>query len=140
MGYTATETAPEGPSQTQPLYYQNGTTNVKQCLHWNGVVGDPQITDPIKFAPQAGQLEKLTFKLDYVGAFKGFGVNAPAGATVVATDPLSGQNMAVALEVDGKRAHLSPGVMNGSSSPIMGASLDRCFPTTTSKTSTTSAG
>jgi hypothetical protein len=102
MGYTSTETAPEGPSQNQPLYYQGDTTkNVKQCLHWNGVVGDPQITDPIQFTPQTGQLEKLTFELRYVGAFKGYGVKAPAGSTVVATDPLSSQNMAVAVEVDG---------------------------------------
>jgi hypothetical protein len=98
MGYGQTETAPQGPSQNQPVYYQGGSTNVKQCLHWNGVVGDPQITDPIKINTQTGSMEKLTFKLDYLGAFKGYGVNAPAGATVVADDVLSNQHMAVALE------------------------------------------
>ncbi|HXK17112.1 MAG TPA: hypothetical protein VNG33_04900, partial [Polyangiaceae bacterium] len=35
-------------------------------------------------------------------AFIGFGVTAPAGATVVATDPVSNQPMAVALEVEGR--------------------------------------
>jgi hypothetical protein len=101
MGYTTTETAPEGTSQSQPVYYQNGATNLKDCLIWNPSTGTPWITDPIKFIPQSGSLEKLTFKLDYVGAFKGFGVKAPAGATVVAIDTLSGQNMAAALELDG---------------------------------------
>ncbi len=101
LGYTTVETAPEGASEQQPVYYQNGTTDLKRCLYWNGSVGNPQITDPIKFIPQTGTpLEKLTYQVDYVGAFKGFGVTAPAGATVVARDPLSNQNMAVALEVD----------------------------------------
>ncbi len=64
------------------------------------MVGNPQVTDPIKFTPQTGTLEKLTYALDYVGAFKGFGVNA-AMATVVAQDAISGQNMGAAMEVNG---------------------------------------
>jgi hypothetical protein len=103
MGYEATPTAPS-TGQTTPVYYKGGTTDLKNCLNfWNGA-DDSQaaITTAIKFAPQTGTLAKLTDSLDYVGAFIGWGVKAPAGSTVIATDPVSTKNMAVALEVDGK--------------------------------------
>jgi hypothetical protein len=97
--YNGTTSAPSA-GESQPVYYNGGAVNLKSCLDWTG----PQeafITTPIRFSPQTAQLEKLTFELDYVGAFIGFGVDAPANATVVATDPVSGQNMGVAREVDG---------------------------------------
>lgn len=98
--YNSTTAAPAS-GENQPVFYKNGTVNLKSCLDWTG----PQeafITTPVKFTPQTGQLEKLTFELTYVGAFIGWGVVAPSGATVVAKDPVTGQNMAVAREVDGK--------------------------------------
>jgi hypothetical protein len=49
-----------------------------------------------------GSMAKLTHELTYVGAFIGWGVTAPAAATIVAKDPVSGANMAVAYERDGK--------------------------------------
>ena len=99
-------TAPAG-GESMPVYYKGGTTNLKQCLEWNGSAGgvqhsSPRITTPIQFTPQTGTLEKLTLGLNYVGAFIGWPVTAPAGATVLAKDPVSGGNMAVALEYDGK--------------------------------------
>ena len=99
LGYTAVRSAENG--QPQPVYYKGGTVDLKECLAWTGS-SDAIITTPIKFTPQTGPMEKLTKSLDYVGAFIGFGVTAPAEATVVAKDPVSGQNMAVAYEVDGK--------------------------------------
>ena len=86
--------------QSKPVYYQCGTTDLKNCLAWTGS-SDAIITTPIPFTPPPGGLEKLTLGLDYVGAFIGWGVEGPAGSTAVATDPVSGQNMAVAYEVDG---------------------------------------
>jgi hypothetical protein len=47
-------------------------------------------------------MEKLTLALDQVGAFIGWAVAPPAGATTVATDPVTGQPMASAFELDGK--------------------------------------
>jgi hypothetical protein len=99
LGYTAVRSAENG--QPQPVYYKDGTVDLKECLAWTGS-SDAIITTPIKFTPQTGPMEKLTKSLSYVGAFIGFGVTAPAEATVVAKDPVSGQNMAVAYEVDGK--------------------------------------
>lgn len=99
LGYTALRSSENG--QPQPVYYKDGTVDLKECLAWTGS-SDAIITTPIKFTPQTGSMEKLTLSLSYVGAFIGFGVTAPAAATVVATDPVSGQNMAVAYEVDGK--------------------------------------
>jgi hypothetical protein len=99
LGYTAVRSAENG--QPQPVYYNGSTVDLKECLAWTGS-SDAIITTPIKFTPQTGSMEKLTKSLSYVGAFIGFGVTAPAEATVVAKDPVSGQNMAVAYEVDGK--------------------------------------
>lgn len=99
LGYTSVHSAENG--QPLPVYYKDGTVDLKECLAWTGG-SDAIITTPIKFTPQTGSMEKLTKSLSYVGAFIGFGVTAPAAATVVATDPASGQNMAVAYEVDGK--------------------------------------
>jgi hypothetical protein len=99
MSYNSTRTAENG--QSVPVYYQGGTVDLKECLAWTGS-SDAIITTPVQFVPQTGSMEKLTKSLDYVGAFIGYGVTAPAGATVVATDPVSKQPMAVAMEVDGK--------------------------------------
>ncbi len=102
IGYTELATAPAS-GQSSPVFYKGGATDLKTCLtRWNGP-GDDQagITTPIKFVPQTGSLEKLTASLDYVGAFIGWSVTAPAGATVVAKDPVSGLDVAVAYEVDG---------------------------------------
>ncbi|HEX6274043.1 MAG TPA: hypothetical protein VFZ53_13435 [Polyangiaceae bacterium] len=93
-------TAAAAQGELVPVYYKGGTTNLKQCLVWSG--SEAFITTPVKFVPQTGGMEKLTLALDYVGAFIGWGVSAPAGATVVATDPVSGQPMAAALELEGK--------------------------------------
>ncbi len=106
LGYTSVETAKEGAAQSTPVYYDGGTVDLRNCLAWqdaNGSTGasTPIITAAINFPEQTGQLAKLTFELDYVGAFRGYGVIAPADATVVATDPTSSQPMAVAKEVNG---------------------------------------
>lgn len=90
-------TAKDG--QSQPVYYRGGTDDVKQCLS-RTAGSEAIITTPIQFPPQAGLTEKLTFQLDYVGAFMGWGVSAPEGATVLATDPTSDGVMAVARQVD----------------------------------------
>lgn len=94
--FNSTTTAP-GSGQSTPVYYKGGTEDLKTCMS-----GDAIITTPIQFTPQTGELQKLTESLDYVGAFVGWGVDAPSGATVVATDPVSGGSIAVAKEVDGK--------------------------------------
>jgi len=99
INYNANKTAVDG--QPKPVFYQGGSTDLKPCLAWSGT-SEAIITAPVAFKPQTGSLEKLTLSLSYVGAFIGFGVTAPAGATVVATDPVSGDNMAVAYEVEGK--------------------------------------
>jgi len=107
---TATDTSPStapASGQASPVYYKGGTTNLKNCLIYNGNSGgvqhsSPDITTPIPFTPQTGTLAKLTLALNYVGAFIGWPVTAPAGATVVAKDPVSGGNMAVAYEYNGK--------------------------------------
>jgi len=92
--------------ETVPVYYKGGTVDLKKCMNWNGGAttqhAQPFITTPIKFSPLTGSLEKLTASLDYVGAFIGWSITAPADATVIAKDPVSGGNMAVAKEVNGK--------------------------------------
>src|SRR5690606_8734865 len=95
-----------GPQKTAengqpiPVYYDGDTTtDLKNCLAWTGS-SEAIMTTPIPFVQQTGCLSKLTFELDYVGAYIGWGVQAPADATVVATDPVSGQDLAVAHEVD----------------------------------------
>ena len=105
-GTTGDGSAAPASGEAEPVYYQGGTTNVKQCMAWNGgATGTqhtlPLITTPIHFTPQMGQMAKLTLGLDYVGAFIGWPVTAPAGATVLAKDPVNGGNMAVALEYNG---------------------------------------
>jgi hypothetical protein len=99
LSYTATATARNG--QQLPVFYKDGTTDLKNCLAWSGS-SEAIITTPVKFTPQAGTLEKVTFELDYVGAYIGWGVSAPPEAKVVATDPVSGQPIAAALELEGK--------------------------------------
>lgn len=104
MGYTGSSmtewTAPAGGATT-PIYYKGGTADLRNCLNLWSVATDKEAsqTTAIKFTPQTGPLEKLTASLDYVGAYIGWPVNAPAGSTVIATDPMTGKNMAVALEV-----------------------------------------
>jgi hypothetical protein len=101
FSYQAVRTSEGG--QGMPVYFEGGTQDLKNCLAWSGQSGTvPIITSPIHFAPQMGQMEKLTFELDYVGAFIGWAVAAPPEATVVATDPVTGEPMATALELDGK--------------------------------------
>jgi hypothetical protein len=114
MGYTGTnpmappagDWAVPGDKVTPlpPITYKGGTTDYRNCLNLYSVELDRQaaITTPIKFMPQTGSLEKLTASLDQVGGYIGWPVKAPAGATVVATDPVSGKPIAVAYEVDGK--------------------------------------
>ncbi|MGC4088762.1 MAG: hypothetical protein QM756_12855 [Polyangiaceae bacterium] len=98
--YQAPLTAPAS-GESVPVYYKGGTVDVKKCLHWTGTTTS-HITSPIKFTPQMGTLSKLTLNLDYVGAFIGWSVSGPSGATILAKDPVTQQNMAVAYEVDGK--------------------------------------
>jgi hypothetical protein len=106
-GTASSTTAMTAPAsgQSSPVYYKGGTTDLKNCLFWNGGTtthSSPGITTPIKFTQQTDSMAKLTLGLDYVGAFIGWPVTAPAGATVLATDPVTGGNMAVALEYNGK--------------------------------------
>ncbi len=114
MGYTgANPAAPPTGDWAVPgdkvtpmpaITYKGGTTDFRNCLNLYSVEIDRQaaITTPIKFTPQTGTLEKLTASLDQVGGYIGWPVKAPAGATVIATDPVSGKPIAVAYEVDGK--------------------------------------
>ncbi len=108
MGYSGTTqaqwTAPDAGRMT-PIYYKGGTVNLRDCLNKYNNISDLDAagTTAVPFTPQTGSLEKLTSSLTYVGAYIGWPVNAPAGSTVIATDPNpGGKNMAVALEVDGK--------------------------------------
>lgn len=111
MGYTGSSdkdyTAPglpQGQVPASPIYYKGGTVDLRNCLfrRTSMVDKDAGNTWAIKFMPEAGTLTKLTDSLDYVGAYYGWPVKAPAGSTVIATDPSTSKNMAVALEVDGK--------------------------------------
>lgn len=97
--FEAPKTAENG--QPRPVYYKGGTADLKQCLAWTGS-SEAIITTPIQFKPQTGSLAKLTLGLDYIGAYIGWAVATPPGATAVATDPVSGATIAVAHEVDGK--------------------------------------
>ncbi len=107
MGYTgsgmADWCAPDSGRAT-PIYYKGGTVDLRNCLNlWNQMVDKEAAgTTAIKFTPQTGALAELTASLDYVGAYIGWPVKAPPGSTVLAKDPVSGQNIAVAYEVDGK--------------------------------------
>ena len=114
MGYSGAVmtdwTAPANGSTT-PIHYKNGTADLRNCLNLWSAMEDREAsqTTAVKFMPQAAPLDKLTASLDYVGAYIGWPVKAPAGSTVIATDPMTGKNMAVALEVDGKGRILSFG-------------------------------
>lgn len=99
VSYRPTRVAEGG--QAQPVYFEGGTTDLKNCLAWTGS-SEAIITTPIHFPQQAGGLEKVTSELDYVGAYIGWAVAAPPAATIVAKDPVTGQPIAAALEVDGK--------------------------------------
>ncbi|HEY4103891.1 MAG TPA: hypothetical protein VGM44_08370 [Polyangiaceae bacterium] len=109
---TADETAPAS-GQSVPVFYKGGSTDLKNCLFWNGGSSthtQPGVTTPVQFTPQTdAELSKLTLNLNYVGAFIGWPVTAPAGATVLARDPVTSGNMAVALEYMGKGRILSFG-------------------------------
>jgi hypothetical protein len=108
MGYDGTTkmvdwTAPEA-GKTTPIHYKGGAADLRNCLNLWSLATDKEAanTTAIPFMPQAAPLDKLTNSLTYVGAFIGWPVKAPPGATVIATDPATGKNMAVAYEVDGK--------------------------------------
>jgi hypothetical protein len=99
LAYQSPKTAVNG--QTQPIYYKGGSVDLKNCLAWTES-SDAIITTPIKFATETGSLTKLTFSLDYVGAFEGWAVGAPPDAKVVATDPITGAPIAAAIEINAK--------------------------------------
>jgi hypothetical protein len=147
MGYSGSTqadwTAPAS-GEGSPVYYKGGTVDLKQCMEWNGTAGgvthtSPRITTPIKFTPQAAdtQLGKLTLGLDYVGAFIGWPALAPAGSTVLAKDPISGGNMAVAYEYQGKGRLLTFGdewviftnqwVPNGTPAMNQAVASNKCY-------------
>ncbi len=92
-------TAP-AEGQNVPVYLDGGTVDMRNCLRWTGS-DQAGNTTPIAFIPQSGGLETLTFELDYVGAYIGWGVSAPPQATVVAKDPVTAKDMAVAYEHNG---------------------------------------
>ncbi|MFZ5890956.1 MAG: hypothetical protein ACOY0T_07890 [Myxococcota bacterium] len=98
--YQPPQTAPAS-GEAVPVYYKGGTVDLKKCLHWSQSTTS-HITSPIKFTPQTGALSKLTLNLDYVGAFIGWSVSPPGGATILAKDPVTNNTMAAAYEVDGK--------------------------------------
>lgn len=107
MGYGGTSmndvTAPDS-GKSMPIHYKGGATDLRNCINLWSLDTDKEAsnTTPVKFSPQSGSLEKLTASLDLVGAYIGWPANAPAGATVVASDPYTKKPMGVALEVDGK--------------------------------------
>jgi len=109
-GTTEAEWAAPKAGEQQPVYYKGGTVDLKLCMDWSGGTtmgvehAKPFITTPLKFTPQTGTLEKLTLNLDYVGAFIGWRITVPTdgSATVLTKDPVTGGNMAVVKEVDGK--------------------------------------
>jgi hypothetical protein len=100
-GSTATATPPQ--AQDSPVYYKGGSQDLKNCFNWNPAptANKAAITAPIHFTPQTDTLKKLTASVDYVGAFYGWNVVAPAGATVIGTDPVTKTPIAVAYEVMG---------------------------------------
>jgi hypothetical protein len=103
ISYGSTTTASAPMAQLAPVYYKGGTANMKDCLQWQPAptANKADITAPIKFKPEMGSLEKLTASLDYVGAFYGWNVVAPSDATVIGTDPVTNQPIAVAKEFMG---------------------------------------
>lgn len=105
FSYGSPVTAPNDAMQAQntPIYYKGGTTNLRQCMFWNGsdsgTHSSPFITDAIPFTAQTDtELSKLTLNLSYVGAFYGWTVMAPAGATILAKDPVTQSPIAAALD------------------------------------------
>ena len=104
--YNSITAADQSTSQNVPLYAPNDLTqetNRKPCLHRNGSDSVAIITEPIRFEPITTGLpnaDKLTLGLTYVGAFMGWGIDAPPEATIVATDQVNGAAIAVAHEVD----------------------------------------
>jgi hypothetical protein len=96
-------TATQDKGVSTPIHYKGGTVDLRNCLYrWSSPIDtEAGNTTAIQFTPQTGTLEKLTASLTYVGAYIGWGAKAPAGSTVIAKDPVSGKNMAVAYEVDG---------------------------------------
>jgi len=108
-GTSEAQFAAPAAGEQQPVYYKGGSVDLKLCMDWSGTTtgvehAKPFITTPLKFTPQTGTLEKLTANLDYVGAFIGWRITVPmdGSATVLAKDPVTGGNMAVAKEVEGK--------------------------------------
>jgi len=110
MGYTGTTMAewtapalPVGQVPANPIFYKGGSVDMRNCLfrRTSMIDKDAGNTWGVKFAPQPAPLDKLTLGLEYVGAYIGWPVKAPTGSTVLATDPSTGANMAVALEVEG---------------------------------------
>jgi hypothetical protein len=106
ISYGTTTCAPNNSLQAQnsPVYYKGGSQDLKNCLNWNPAptANKADITAPIHFTPQTGQLEKLTASLDYVGAFYGWNVVGPSDSTVIGKDPVTGSPIAVAYEYMGK--------------------------------------
>lgn len=100
MGTTQSEWTAPPEGQSVPVYYNGGTVDMRNCLRWTGS-DQAGNTTPIRFAPQSGELEALTFELDTVGAYIGWSVLAPAGATIFAQDPATQKNMAAAIEYNG---------------------------------------
>jgi len=101
--YGSTSTATPPQAQNSPVYYKGGTQDLKNCFNWNPAptANKAAITAPIHFTAQTGTLQKLTANLDYVGAFYGWNVAAPANATVIGTDPVTKMPIGVAYEVMG---------------------------------------
>jgi len=109
LGYGTPITAPNDAMQAQntPIYYKGGSTNLRQCMFWNGSDSgshsSPFITAAIPVQAQTDvELSKLTLNLSYVGAFYGWTVTAPANATILAKDPVTQSPIAAALEYNGK--------------------------------------
>ncbi len=94
ISYNSTLTAQNASVQT--IKYKERDVNM-YCI------GPALITAPVEFGDQEGALAGLTYELDYVGAYVGYGIDVPAdgSATTIATDPVSGEVIAAAKEVDG---------------------------------------
>ncbi|MCH2110880.1 MAG: hypothetical protein MK135_16300 [Polyangiaceae bacterium] len=84
--------------QNTSVFYQGGMTDLKNCLP-SDPNGGAVITTAVPINDQTGEFEALSANLDYVGAYIGWSVQAPAEATVLATDPISGKTIAAAQKV-----------------------------------------
>ncbi len=84
--------------QNTSVYYQEGSDDLKACLP-SDPNGGAVITTAVPITPQTGELEALSANLDYVGAYIGWSVTAPADATVLATDPVSNKTIAAVKQV-----------------------------------------